>query len=82
MAIGKYFIIGIFSILSLFVIWMNVTPGHFQGTCTCKVEYLTQEEVDIRMKNLCRVLGACVIPSKNRFFNQVLGFVAILDFNK
>ena len=42
MELLKKILFGTLSIFILFVLWMNVTTGHFQETCCGHVEYSTR----------------------------------------
>ncbi len=71
----------------LLILWMNVTPGHFQPEC--KVGYYTNEEV-YDYFNYFRPVDECGfrLPSSkwNRLAESIQGFILIklslLDFYK
>lgn len=57
------------------ILWMNITPGHFQTKC-CTVGYLTEKEA---------YRGACILfckPNYLTFFNILKLQLANLDLNK
>lgn len=62
-----------------FVVWMNLTPGHFHGVaaCDCGVEYSESPEA------ICEYfvdlpVGGCEFNPGN----TILIYLDILDFNK
>lgn len=66
-----------------FVVWMNLTPGHFHpGTCGCGVSYGLEKKEVLKPGELsiCSVVGQCI----NKFWVFDLGKLMLsnLDFNK
>lgn len=66
----------------LFILWMNITAGFYQTTCSCAVEYLTVEEAEVQREAVCRIIGACKPSIVRTVRNTVLLSVSTLDFNR
>lgn len=68
-------------ILGGFVIWMNLTPGHFQetkGCCSCQIEYVSDTELENRRVKPCITL--CVPICRHSFIEKLEVILAYLDF--
>ena len=66
----------------IFIIWMNVTPGHFQkSACACSVTYMTNEEALSGGQKLC-ILGMCRLTIRNILLDPILTLFSLVDFNK
>lgn len=78
----KRLMLGLLVIFLLFVGWMNLTPGHFQGTCYCTVKYMTNEEAEKERLGICRVIGICRYTESSLPKTLFLILVSNLDFNK
>lgn len=78
----------IFLIIFTTIIWMNLSPGHFQfrNNCCgcCKAEYITNtlSQNDSRSENRCWSLGICTQSIKDALLNPCLLLLSNLDFNK
>lgn len=82
MKILKYFLLLAFVGFAVFIIWMNVTPGHFQrASCSCRVTYMTREEVQ-EYEKMCPVLGMCIFRTRDILFDPILTLSSLVDFNK
>lgn len=65
-------------ITSIFVLWMNLTPGHFQrDCCSNKVDYIKRDRFS------CLLL-LCVPPNPDKGinFNNLKLMFSLFDFNK
>jgi hypothetical protein len=62
--------------------YMNLTPGHFQYSCTCNAEYITNEMVEARKISVCRLAGACAPNNINNTIGNILIFLSKLDLYK
>lgn len=65
-----------------FITWMNATPGYFQETCTCKLQYMTDSEAESMRNGICSVIGVCRETRESLMLNKVLYLTSKLDFYK
>lgn len=67
-----------------FLIWMNVSPGHFQRTCLCEsVRYVTRREVIDLQNGICAAAGVCApLNPVADLPNQILLLFSTFDLNK
>jgi hypothetical protein len=61
---------------------MNVTPGHYQSTCGCSVQYITNDEAQEQIEGICTMVGICKPKMSDIVFNPLLRLAAKIDFNK
>lgn len=66
----------------IFILWMNLTPGHFQyRACTCgEIGYISTK-VNEKMQTTCGIIFGCFVPS-GRLMPAFLLNLAKIDFNK
>ncbi|MDO8497725.1 MAG: hypothetical protein Q7S61_04235 [bacterium] len=86
MKILRYLLLLIFVSFAIFIIWMNVTPGHFQrASCSCIVTYMTKEEVQ-ELEKMCPVLspviGMCILRTRDILLDPILTLFSLVDFYK
>ena len=78
----KLFAIGLMSLFAIFVLWMNLTPGHFHYTeCQQSFEYSSvkvNEKFDIYDVEHCPLISL----SAKRIFFEFTVLLSNLDFNK
>jgi hypothetical protein len=76
--IFKVFGIGFLLVFLSFIVWMNITPGHFQTpVCGCSIEY----RIVKRYGPQCSI--GCLPGSKsNMIMNFLKRSAASFDFNK
>jgi hypothetical protein len=69
--------------LIIFILWMNITPGHFRYTCYCSVKYMTDEQFLAEQNGICALIGLCQPPQGIRATMQKsLISISNLDFTK
>ena len=69
-------------IFFIFILWMNLTPGHYQfGNCGCNANYLTESEVQSLDKN-CPFIGQCPPRIHEEPKNKILIFLSNFDLYK
>lgn len=72
----KYFLFMLGLVVGGFLLWMNVTPGHFRSICSvCNVMYITDHDVDRRDCGLIEGIRFC--PAE-----RMLELLSQLDFFK
>ena len=83
-------LIGFIAVLTIFVVWMNATPGYFQGPpCGCGAIDYAQEFGDVVIIDgetfisppLCPLV-VCPSPLRSFFGSLVVIPLSLVDFNK
>ncbi|OIP86520.1 hypothetical protein CO009_00855 [Candidatus Shapirobacteria bacterium CG_4_8_14_3_um_filter_35_11] len=72
----KKILLLLLTILGTFVLWMNVTPGHFQESCCGNVEYSR------RVTSVGCITFCDSKPISQILINNFLVFASIFDFYK
>ena len=68
------------TLFAIFVLWMNVTPGHFQSSCCGKIIYQQHDIDDPLYSDMCSI-GFCT-PSFSVFFAPLFVTASYIDFYK
>jgi hypothetical protein len=85
MGIPKFILISLLGLIIVFLVTVNLTPGHFQTSpgCGCgDCGYHTQKDFDNFNKNICWAIGVCNTSYTRILKCAVLNSTSVLDFNK
>jgi hypothetical protein len=78
---------GLVALVLVFILWMNVTPGHFQHTCgrveytdkTYRLHFVPGYNSDQHLLNPTPLINC---SPQDSILDQVILFSAKVDFNK